>query len=228
MKLVFTTNKSGFDHIEEFRPQLATKFMPDYLKIMPNDNKFTNKKLTKLIPNFRTAKVCPSFIDIYSQAIVLPAPCDIWLNVTKEEMEWRTSNSEILMDIHQNPQFVDYLPEPKPVKGVFKLYYPYYAILPKGYNFIQVPMFYNFNPDWQVAFGQYNADSIAEIVCQILFTSDKEEVLIKAGEPLCMYIPVKREKVKFSFGKFKDYQDRINETIHRNVSKFLYGHRRLR
>lgn len=226
MQVKFTTNLKGFDLLDEFKPKLAKSYMPEYLKKMPKDNTKAYEIIHKLVPNVRTAKVCPSFIDIYTQSIVLPAPCDIWLKVTDEYGEYRTSNKQIQMDFHINPQFVDYLDNPKSVKGVFKLYYPYYAILPKGYNFKQIPMFYDFNKDWQVAYGQYQADTISEVVCQILFTSENEEVLIKAGEPLCFYLPYKREKVDISFERFDKYENKINADIHRNVSRFLYGHRK--
>lgn len=228
MKVVFTTNKIGFDELEEFKPRLAKSYMPEYFKNMPKDNTTAYPIVNKLVPNIRTAKVCPSFLDMYNQSIVLPAPCDIWLKVTEEHAEYRTSNKQIQMDFHQNSQFVDYLPNPKPVKAVFKLYYPYYAILPKGYNFKQVPMFYDFNKDWSVAYGQYQADEITEVVCQILYTSDKEEVLIKAGEPLCLYLPYKREDVKIEFDKFKKHETKINASIHKAVSRFIYSHRKFR
>jgi len=227
-KIIFISSIDGFDLIDNFKPKLAKYFMPDYLKNMPHDNKTVYPIINKLVPNVRTAKICPSFIDIYNEAIVLPAPCDIWLSVNSKEALWRTTNDKIKMDYHENGQFVDYLPNPKAVKGVFKLYYPYQAIVPKGYSFRQIPMLYDFNKEWHVAYGQYAADSISQIVLQIFYTSDKEEVLIKAGEPLCMYVPYKRENFKISFDKFEKYKDILNANFMKTVSSFKYSHRKFK
>lgn len=225
-EIIFVSEIEGFDLIEEFKPKLAKYYMPEWFKNMPHDNKSFFKIINKLVPNIRTAKICPSFVDMFNEAIVLPAPCDIWLKITETEAFWRTSNEQIKMDYHENQQFVDYLPNPKAVKGVFKLYYPYAAISPKGYNFYQVPMFYDFNKEWQVAYGQFRADSISQIVMQILYTSNEEEILIKAGEPLCMYIPYKRENYKVSFGDYNKYKKTIKANFMKTVSSFKYSHRK--
>ena len=52
--------------------------MPDWYKKMPSDVKYDtdyNKK-----PNFRTAKLCPNFSDIFTEGFDTPAPCDMWLS----------------------------------------------------------------------------------------------------------------------------------------------------
>ena len=226
-EIVFVTRHKGFSNIKEFQPFKASKYTPTWYKDMPTDHK-PNKNLfeSKLIPDQRTAKLCPSFHDVFSEGFILPAPCDIYLSVDGDNYSWKLSNNAFAIEIHGNDQMITYLPEESKPKQVFKLLYPYEVIVPKNYSIRQVPMIYDYNKDWHVAYGIFDAYKLPEVSLQIVYTSDKKEILIKAGTPLCYYVPFKKEKLDIKIGSFKDYEEWIYETQHRAFSSFRLAYKR--
>ena len=113
------------------------------------------------------------------------------------------------------------------VKHVFKLTYPYNIIVPKGYSIRQIPMFYDYNPEWHLAYGIFEADKMPEISVQLLYTSEDNEVVIKAGTPLGYYVPFKREKFSMEIGDYNEYRTKILEGWHRGVTAFKNSSRKL-
>ena len=71
-KIIFTSNVVGHRDIKELQPQPAKNYMPLWFKHMPADVKYDTDY--SKIPNFRTAKLCPNFLDIFTEGFVLPAP----------------------------------------------------------------------------------------------------------------------------------------------------------
>ena len=219
--ITFVSRLIGFDRIKELQPYPAYKYAPKWFKKMPTD---VDKK--RLIPTLRTAKLCPSFHEVIQEGFILPAPCDIWLSYKDDQWAWKVSNHNIAIEIHDNDQMVHYLPEEAGIKQVFKLLYPYEIIVPKGYSIKQIPMSYDFNKNWTVGYGQFDADKLPEVAIQIFYISDEEEILIEAGTPLCYYVPFKREKFKIEIGSFKKFESWIAETQHRAFTSFKRSYRR--
>lgn len=225
IEIIFVTEHEGFENIKELRPYPASEYMPQWFKDMPTEVKSTEADnsitdhIRKKIPNIRTAKLCPSFTDIHNEGFILPAPCDIWLRVEEDgTWEYRLSNPTFSMEDHGNHQYVNHVENN--VKHIFKLTYPYNIIVPEGYSIRQVPMFYDYNPDWHIAYGILESDKAPEISLQILYTSEDNEILIKAGTPLCYYVPYKRTNYSMKIGKYRLYRTKILEGWHRGTSSF--------
>lgn len=229
-KIKFVCNVEGFEDIEDFQPKPANRLLPEWYKNIPADNKTfdeTHKgnRLRNLIPNVRTVKFCPSFVDVFNEGFVMLAPCDIWLRVEEDgEWEWKCSNPTFGLDIHGDNEYSNFTKGK--VKKVFKLGHPWKPIVPMGYSIRQVPLFYDFNSEWTVAYGTWEADNQPDIGMQILYLSDNNEVFIKAGEPLCYYVPYKREKFTMTFDDIKIYKRKIEESWHRSVSAFKNASRK--
>lgn len=219
VQFVIRDEFKGFEYIENSKPKESKYFYPKWWKDTP-------AKLGKnLVPDLRTVRMCPSFSDIYGEGFVLVAPCDIVLRYHEPTQlwEWESSMSQIKVEVHGNNQFVNWVKGP--VKSIFKIPFPYAAFLPKGYNLRQVPLIYDYNPDWHVAYGVYKADQVPELILQVMYTSDKKEILIKQGTPMCQMIPYKREKFSYSFTELKDIHIRKYKAgWYRATSKFLYSH----
>jgi hypothetical protein len=189
-KITFVSNIDGIYEHKELHPQPTKLITPEWFKNMPHDA-VKNKKI-KLLNEMKTIRMCPSFVDIFKEGYVLVAPCDYWFKVDKDgNWEWSTPDNQLKVEIHEDEQFKNYLPNNK-VKKVFKLLSPFSAITPKGWSVRQIPMIYEFNDDWQVAYGVLNTDVEHELNQQILFTSTSEEILIKKGTPLNYIVPFKR------------------------------------
>lgn len=210
-EIIFVSEIDGIELIEKSKPQPASKFIPDWYKYMPADiperTVLSNFHVSKRIPNFKTAKTCPNFVHVFREGYVLTAPCDFLIgfdNGNKQFMQ--ASNSDFYLDYHDNDQFINHLPN-RPetgIRGVFKITTRWNAITPKGYSFRYVPMFWHFNRDWTACYGSIDQDKSHQLNIQILYTSDKDEILIKQGEPLCYLIPYKREKFKWTIDTMND------------------------
>lgn len=220
IKFVLRPGFEGFENIENSKPRESKHFFPDWWKKVPT--KFGDG----VIPKLRSVKMCPSFSSIYNEGFVLVAPCDIVLRYHEPTnlWEWEASMIQIEVEVHGNEQLVNWVDSN--VKTIFKIPFPYAVIVPKGYSLRQVPLIYNFNPDWYVAYGVYKADQVPELVLQVMYTSNKKEILIKQGEPMCQMIPYKRsDKFSYSFVKLNDkYKRLIKAGWYRATSKFTYSH----
>jgi len=207
------TDDMLFDN-PHLHPQPVSKFVPKWLKNVPNDLKLNYAPHgIECLKSVKTVKTCPSFIDIYKEGYVILAPYDIYLKFIHKTKEWSFITSTVLQNLtdsntqvqeHLDKQMVDYLPENVGIHKVFKLQLPLTVNTPDGYNMRQIPLHYEFNPDWHIAYGVYKADVIPEVNLQLFFTSEKEEVLIKQGTPLCILAPYKREKFNYVIEKYGD------------------------
>ena len=192
-KIKFVSSLPGLTQVDKLRPQPVKNFIPQWFKNTPA---FDMKN--DLLGGSITVKRCPSFVDIFNEGYVIPSPCDIYFSVADNgNWSWRVSNKEVLIETHPDFQYLKH--RKTDTKQVFKLINPYYIITPKGYSIRQIPMMWFDGYDykgWYVPYGVIRTDQWHEINQQIFFTSDKNEVLIKAGEPLNVVLPYKREKWK--------------------------------
>ena len=194
-KIIFTTEVAGLIENKKLQPQPSKYYMPEWYKNLPSDIKTVGKYNSKLIPNMKTVKLCPSFAEVFRQGYILFAPCDIYFRVDDDGFwEWRVSDEAIKCDTHEDEQMVKHIATDK-VRKVFKIVSPWKAITPKGWSIYQIPLFYDFNDDWQVAYGILNTDVEHELNQQILYTSKKTEVLIKQGQPLNYIVPFQRKNI---------------------------------
>ena len=75
-------------------------------------------------------------------------------------------------------------------------------------------MFYHFNKEFSVLPGVIDTDIHHEINQQVLYHSDKENITIKRGDPLVLYIPYKRNKTKLDY-RFMTEKD--NKVFSKNM-----------
>ena len=88
------------------------------------------------------------------------AHCDMYLKVEDDgSYYWEVPNaSGFTLEHHTDDQFLDYFPKSK-VRKVFKVISPFELIVPKGYSLRQVPLIYDYNPDWHIAYGVYQVEA---------------------------------------------------------------------
>mgnify|MGYP003113049321 FL=1 len=213
VNIVITTQKNELLTIPKIIPKPAYKDLPKHFKKMPADVKRGYSKF----PNLRTAKHCPSFVDIFQRGILIYAHCDMYLRVNKDGTHyWEVPPfNDFYLQHHSDDQFVDYYKNSN-VKKVFKIISPFEIIVPKGYSLEQVPLLYDYNPDWHIAYGVYEADKNSEVVLQLMYASTEEEIFIESGTPLCYLVPYKREKFTYSV---KEYNNKYKRKMKSEFAK---------
>jgi hypothetical protein len=186
---VFTPLKYLYD-MEECRPREAKHFFPDWWTNMP----LTFEKDSKEIG---TAKTCPSFIQFYNQGFVIPMWCDTIFRKEKDgSYTWETSTDKFKWEFHLNEQLLNYTNIKDNNNMIMKSNCPWFVKTSKNISLYQMPLFYNFNNDYTILPGVINTEFHHEINQQVMYTSDKDEVFIKRGDPFVWYIPFERQKFK--------------------------------
>lgn len=193
-KIRFVSRVPGLSELEWAKPKPAKQFIPEWFKSMPASVNTEDGPVS-------TARICPALPDYFSLGYVIPMWMDSDLSYNKETRQFSAVSSPAFdkWSIHPNSQFLDYTDASNlGVKSefIFKTVCPWYAITEPGWSVLQLPIFYNFNKNWTVLPGIVDTDIHHELNQQVLFHSDKERVVIKAGEAFVLYIPFKREKHK--------------------------------
>lgn len=184
----YWTRIPELNSIEEIKPQPLKNYIPDWWKNMP----------AKTIDGLGTAKICPSFTDIFSSAYVLPMWCDTLFNINGNSLYWETSSKKFEWESHENDQFLNHTTTwfKKNIRCIMKPSCPWFIKTPPGYSIYQLPVFYDFNEDFITLPGIIHTDVYHQINPQIVLFSDKEKFLIKRGTPLAIHFPFKRSKLK--------------------------------
>jgi hypothetical protein len=197
---------------KSIHPQPAKYFIPSWFKNMPVKVPLENADFkSDLMPFDRTVKACPSMHDVFHNGVVFVSPCDVHLLVVKNEFTgeydctWHTPSDDYNLEIHKHVQMTDHV-KSSGIKGIFKYNYPFAMYAPKGYSAYQMPMIYHYEQmkDWHVPYGIVDVDRHHELNPQIMFTSNKDEIIIKKGTPLCYDIVFKREDYEYNVVPFSD------------------------
>tara|TARA_A100001234_G_scaffold218505_1_gene227628 strand:- start:6388 stop:7119 length:732 start_codon:yes stop_codon:yes gene_type:complete len=199
------TNEIYFE-AKELHPQPLKDFIPNWLKKVPNT--FTPDSV---VPSWsrkmRNVRACPSFVDIYKEGHVLLAPTDIkiWYEKENDIWYWRTpfdlfpdEPEATNITIHEDEQMKNHLPSAAKTKLIFKVNYPMFMDVPRGYGIRVLPVPYHYQNDWRVTTGVFTPSNVSQANLLFEFISDKDEILIKQGTPLAVHLPYKKEKHSIS------------------------------
>lgn len=193
-KITFWSEVEGLADIQPI--EVATKYMPSWFANTP---RFTLDNMQKL----PTVKNCPSFPDFHRIGYVVRMWTDSRLTITRQKngevnYEWETPNQHLPWVYHGDNQFIDHLPEHQKeiYKFCWKTQCPWFVKTPPGVSMLQMPMFYEFNPDFEVLPGIIDTDFHYEINQQLLVKREGT-IEIKRGTPICMYIPFQRNDYEF-------------------------------
>lgn len=212
---VFTPHEFLLD-IEETVPKPARHYIPSWWKDVPRfvDNDHTAKG---------TVKVCPSFVQMFNQGIVIPMWCDTILSHDDKQFYWKTSNSMFTWEFHPDWQFLDYVKVPT-YKQVFKAVSPWFIKTPPGVSLFQFPLPFEYNPDFTVVPGILNTDFHYQLNQQIIYTSPENQFTISRGTPLVWYVPYRRTEFDYQVKKASDELEREVWGQMKSVGTKFSGH----
>jgi hypothetical protein len=157
----------------------------------------------------------------------------MWMDMTfkysKESNIWSSKHSPepfLPLTTHGNSQLIDYADVAfigKDSSAIFKANSPWKIITPKGYSVLQLPLLYHFNKDFTVLPGIIDTDTYHDINVQMSYHGNEEEIFIKRGTPLCVYIPFKRTKYNFSFSAQTEKEKRMFDVLQYSLSTKFEG-----
>jgi len=215
---------STYEGLEDVYPIVsATKYIPNWFKQMPN---FTGKGEPK-IEDKGTLKNCPGFVDFFTNAYVMPLWTDVELEVGgRNNFKFIASNKQFKFESHPAEQFLDHV-QNTGYTLTFKPISPWRCRTPKGYSILQLPMFYDFNPDFDTLPGVRWTDIHHSMNPQMCIKR-QGRISLKAGTPLAMYIPIKRENYDLKIKPYDaelQHAEKINQT--KIWSKFVGAYREM-
>jgi len=223
--------------------QRGIKFLPDYLKNMPQIVDTPDPFV-----NIKTLKTCPGIFDLFKNTYVVPLWCDLQLEI-QEDGEWRCgakvpsslSNSGWdknlgqpteqwqLFASHDDRAFKNWIPEPMKSETslVFKTNIPWRCKTPPGVSVLQIPLTYNFNPHFTTLPGIIDTDVYYNLNPQMLIHKTGH-MIWKRGTPLAAYMPFRREEFNLDV-RDETSEDRLiqKECELQVETQFRHGYRDL-
>ena len=196
-------------------------------EVIPDWWKKVERMITAKSDDKGTVRNCPSFPEYITQGFVVPLWCDLHVEITHKKFEWRTPEKMFSFSSHADEQFRDWVP--KHVKDntsmVLKPNCPWRIKTPPGWSVWQLPMYYDFNPLFEVLPGIIWSDRHHEINQQMLMKR-YGEFFIKRGTPLAMYVPYERNKYTYDItGPTPEKAQWANESYLHTRTKFKGGYK---
>tara|TARA_R100000458_G_scaffold55137_1_gene58846 strand:- start:6 stop:719 length:714 start_codon:yes stop_codon:yes gene_type:complete len=216
-KVVFAIQSNGLYMNKELHPQPMSKFIPDWYKNIKSDK--VPGEVFDYLKKLKTAKTCPSFVEIFKEGYVVLAPQDYVIKIDEDgTFIWRTpidfsiDTGHPTVGYHSYDQFHKFYNEKK-VYAVPKLNLPIQIITPKGYSVRQMHFPYADTTNYETNYGVLKSDKVHSINIQIMFYKPGEYVF-KQGTPLAVYVPFKREDFNYQVVNAKEnkYKNLIDKS----------------
>tara|TARA_R100000388_G_scaffold89413_1_gene70169 strand:+ start:2061 stop:2774 length:714 start_codon:yes stop_codon:yes gene_type:complete len=209
--------------VNVYPPAPSNKFLPEwYKKNVKTDN-----------PNVRHASTCPAIQKYMTDGLVIRAWSDLiyWKGLGTMKFDLvigdNTFNNEYeWLATHTQQQVEDMELYDLKEGGVLKLVTPYLFETPAGYGLEFIDAFYHIRHKIRLLPAKVETDIWHEANFVFDFAVPPEyfhdgEVLIKAGDPICMAVPYKKDiKTKVHINKYdEDFDMKHRENYVLNGSK---------
>jgi hypothetical protein len=223
--ITFVSTLPGLTQIEECNPKPMNKYIPDWWKKTPVKKGYTGTK-DSYEGNIKT---CPSFVDFFSKGYVIPMWADVLLSFDKstDRWEYRTRSNQTQWGALGKEETIGAMPYKllgSTPSFAFKAYSPWKIITKPGYSCMLLPLFFHFNADFSVIPGIVDTDTHHSLHPDVLYHTDKTEIIIERGTPLMHVIPFERENPSFAVQELEDIDvnvfKKINEHSARMETKF--------
>tara|TARA_B100000029_G_scaffold504365_1_gene583076 strand:- start:619 stop:1359 length:741 start_codon:yes stop_codon:yes gene_type:complete len=186
-----------FEGLEDLVPPVsATDCIPEWTKRMPA---IVDVPSTPRGPGAKgnyhetaTFKVCPGWVDLYREAYILQLWSDCKIKATSKGAQIVFAGSMFEAGLHPNWQYLNHAPTNNYVNTV-KLVSPWHIRTSPGWGVLQLPLQYEFNDKFDIAMGIVHTDVLHEVNPQLMIKTE-DEISLKVGDPIAMYIPIKLNK----------------------------------
>lgn len=221
MNITFT--KITNDISDDFMPQPASKFLPDWYrntpsyKDKPQYQVNTDTQESGTIKRGATIKKCMPVFDAMTAGYIVPLPVDIF--VTQQDghpwYQWSSSNFIEFHGIVQAPTH--------PMSNGFsypKFMSPWLIKTPPGYSCLFLQPLHRASA-FNIIPGVIDTDSyLGAINFPFVLNDLNFEGILSAGAPMVQVIPFKRESWKRVWGGQKERDDHVNSQNRLNAQFF--------
>lgn len=160
-------------------------------------------------PNVRPVKQCPGILKIASTGWIITAPADFVIQTTGDgaSFSWREPiqfdkgmpGTESYIASHDSSQTDPILDSAEDtLRTVIKVETPWRVECSDDIVFMQLPVTYNNESRFQAAIGILDPRYSHVVNVQLFWKQLNGETLIRAGTPLCQYIPIKRKDLQYN------------------------------
>ena len=223
----------GLEEIDLIRPVWGMKnHLPDWFDKMPRMMSDSESLFDKVKPG--TIKTCPGLAEFFSEAVIIPLWTDTILACDSEgnykfasSARDQIEHTQFNWEMHGFGQMLQHAPSwvKEETSCIFKATCPWLIKTPPGYSVMQLPMFYHFNRNWTVMPGVIRSDIYHEMNQQVMLHTKHEETMIRAGTPLAMYVPFRREEYDFEVRESTSEDFKSHMTARLSKLTFQQGYR---
>lgn len=207
-----------------YPPVLANKFLPEWYKKQKSYKRGDiNTSSIFSAWDKRQAKKCPAIQEVVTQGIVIPAWTDIHIVKNDNEWNWTIGVEVYDNDIeYQNQNQIEHMNlNAIDNYGILKLNSPYTFVTPSGYGMEFQDPFYHIRRNIKLLPGKVETDiwhsaNFPFEFYEDLNKLDKKHIFIKAGDPLLICNPYKKEKNKIDL-QLEKYSDEQAEIIDKQI-----------
>ena len=207
-----------------YPPVLANKFLPEWYKKQKSYKRGDiNTSSIFSAWDKRQAKKCPAIQEVVTQGIVIPAWTDIHIVKNDNEWNWTIGVEVYDNDIeYQNQNQIEHMNlNAIDNYGILKLNSPYTFVTPSGYGMQFQDPFYHIRRNIKLLPGKVETDiwhsaNFPFEFYEDLNKLDKKHIFIKAGDPLLICNPYKKEKNKIDL-QLEKYSDEQAEIIDKQI-----------
>jgi hypothetical protein len=221
---IYPVNKKAEVLMNLYPPVLANKFLPEWYKKQKSYKRGDiNTSSIFSAWDKRQAKKCPAIQEVVTQGIIIPAWTDIHIVKNDNEWNWTIGVEVYDNDIeYQNQNQIEHMNlNAIDNYGILKLNSPYTFVTPSGYGMEFQDPFYHIRRNIKLLPGKVETDiwhsaNFPFEFYEDLNKLDKKHIFIKAGDPLLICNPYKKEKNKIDL-QLEKYSDKQAEIIDKQI-----------
>lgn len=197
-ELIFECENWAVRKYSPIRP--ASEFIPEKFKNLPT----VVKKGRYQKENIYSIKLCPGLQDYIGQGYVIPAWCDIDIQIMQGTPKVTYSDPNLNEALHLPEQMGNFLDTKFPIRTPVKLDNPWVTYSKKDWSILYLPMHFHENPYFEAVPGVIDQDRAPGKTPLNIMLKTNDDFMIKQGTPLVQMIPFKRQEVIARTGKVRD------------------------
>jgi len=161
--------------------------------------------------NTGTIKLCPAIHDWFNTGWILPMWTDVFIEIFEDGKLGVSGGKAFNLEtptppdypqlftggLMDNITYIHWLPEEQRKRGAVgfvQVECPWRMRTPPGISCYQFPMYWHFNPDFEVPPGPVWTDEYSQVNPQLIIKR-YGKITIKQGTPLCVFVPYDRSTV---------------------------------